>query len=61
MLYALMQQQQEAIKKSNRKWKKTLNIKVTMGKYVIDWVKLVTCRTKFGKTQNGKYPGTKQM
>lgn len=59
MLYALMQQQQEAIKKKAIENEKNQNIKVIMGKYVIDWVKLTICRTKFGKTQNGKYPGTK--
>lgn len=60
MLYALMQQQQEAIKKKKAiENEKNQNIKVTMGKYVIDWVKLTICRPKFGKTQNGKYPGSK--
>lgn len=36
--------------------KKNQNIKVTMEKYIIDWVKLTICRTNFGHTQNGRDP-----
>lgn len=49
-----VQQQQEAIKKSNEN-EKTQNIKVTMEKYIIDWVKLSISRTKYVKTQSSKY------